>query len=66
MLGNKLKYLPDNSSRGYLVPTLAGCMCPKVKDMGQFQLQESEMSENISLQMGVNFAPSITMGRNFC
>ena len=40
------------------------CVCPKVKDMGQ--LQGSEMSENISLKMGVKFAASLNMGKNLC
>ena len=31
-----------------------------------FQLQESEMSENISLKMGVKFAASLNMGKNLC
>ena len=51
---------------GDLVPTMPGYMCPKVKDMGPFQLQGSEMSENISLKIGVKFAASINMGKNVC
>ena len=31
-----------------------------------FQLQGSEMSENISLKMGVKFAASLNMGKNLC
>ena len=31
-----------------------------------FQLQWSEMSENISLKMGVKFAASLNMGKNLC
>ena len=42
------------------------CVCPKLKDMGPFQLQGSEMSENISLKMGVKFAASLNMGTNLC
>ena len=35
-----------------LVSTMPGYMCPKVKDICPFQLQGSEMSENISLKVG--------------
>ena len=31
-----------------------------------YQLQGSEMSENISLKMGVEFAASLNMGKNVC
>ena len=31
-----------------------------------FQLQGSEMSENISLKMGVKIAASLNMGKNLC
>ena len=31
-----------------------------------FQLQGSEMSENISLKMGVKFAASLNMAKNLC
>ena len=31
-----------------------------------FQLQGSEMSENISLKMGVKFAASLNMSKNLC
>ena len=31
-----------------------------------FRLQVSEMSENISLKMGVKFAASLNMGKNLC
>ena len=31
-----------------------------------FQLQGSEMSENISLEMGVKSAASLNMGKNLC
>ena len=31
-----------------------------------FHLQRSEMSENISLKMGVKFAASLNMGKNLC
>ena len=31
-----------------------------------FQLQGSEMSENISLKLGVNFAASHNMGKTLC
>ena len=41
-------------------------MCPKVKDMGLFWLQGIEMSENISLQIGVKFAASLNIGENSC
>ena len=46
---------------GDLVPTMPGCVCPKVKFVGRFQLQGSEISENISLKMGVQFTTSIWM-----
>ena len=37
--------------------TLPGCVCRKVKDTGLFVLLKvSEMSEMISLKMGVKFA----------
>ena len=45
---------------------MPGCVCPKVKDMGPFWLQGSEMSENISLKMGLTFAASLNMGKNLC
>ena len=48
--------------RGHLVPTMPGCVCPKVKDIGCF----FGMSENISLKMGVKFAASVNMGNNLC
>ena len=47
-------------SGGDLVPTMPGCVCPKVKDMGPFSTS-SEMSKNISLKMGVKFAASLNM-----
>ena len=31
-----------------------------------FELQGSEMNENISLKMGVKFAASLNMGKNLC
>ena len=48
---------------GNLVPTMPGCVRPKVEDMGSFRLQ---MSENISLKMGTKFARSLNMGENLC
>ena len=51
---------------GDLVLSLPGCVCPKVKDMVLSWLQGSEMSENISLKMGVKFAASLNMGKNLC
>ena len=39
-------------------------MCPKVMDMGPFQVQASEMNENISHKMGVELAASLNMGGN--
>ena len=52
---------------GDLVPTVPGCVCPKVKDMGPFfWLLASEMNENISLKMGVKLAASLNMGKNLC
>ena len=41
-------------------------MCPKVKDMGPFRHQVSEMSESISLRMGVKFAVSLNTDENLC
>ena len=50
---------------GHLVPSLPGYVHPKVKDIWVlFGLQGSEMSENISLKMGVKFAVSLNMGEN--
>ena len=40
---------------------MLGCVRLKVKDIGPFHLQWSELSENISLKMGVKFA---AMGKN--
>ena len=40
-------------------------VCPKVKDI-LFWLQGSEMSENISLIMGIKLAASHNMGENLC
>ena len=51
---------------GDLVITMPGCVCPKVKDMGPLQLQGREMSENISLKMGVKVAASLNMGNDLC
>ena len=31
-----------------------------------FWLQGGEMSENVSLKMGANFAASVNMGKNLC
>ena len=45
---------------------MRGCVCPKVKELFIFQLQGSEMSENISLKVGVEFAASLNMGKNLC
>ena len=54
-------------SRGdNFVLSLPICVCQKVKDMGVFQPQGSEMSENILLKMGVKFAASLNMGKNLC
>ena len=41
---------------------MPGSVCPKLKDMGLFWPQVSEMSEMASLKMGVNFASSLIMG----
>ena len=51
---------------GHLVPTMSGSVCPKVKGIGLFQLQGSEIRENISLKMGVKFTASLNMGKNLC
>ena len=51
---------------GDLAPTMPGYVCPKVKDMVPFQLQESEIRENILIKMGVKFAASLIMGKNLC
>ena len=45
-----------------MVSTLPRCVCRKGKDMGPFRPQVSEMSDMISLKMGVNFATSLNMG----
>ena len=47
-----------------LVSTIPRCVCPKVKDMDPFFLQVIEMSEMISLKMGVkcNTSSSLNMG----
>ena len=47
---------------GDLVLTIPGCVCRKVKDMGRFGLQVSEMSEIISINMGAKFGTSLNMG----
>ena len=44
----------------------AGRVCSKVKDIGPFSASRSEMSENVSLKMGVKFAASLNMGKNLC
>ena len=54
------------SQGGNLVTTMPGFVCPKLKDMGPFWLQGSEMSENISLKLGIKFAASLNMGENLC
>ena len=46
---------------GYLVPTMPGCVCPKVKDMGPFMLRVSEMFET---KKDVKFAVLLSMGDN--
>ena len=46
--------------------TMTGCVCPKVKGMGPFQPQDSEMSDNVSVKMGVTFAASLNMGESLC
>ena len=40
------------------------CVCPKMKEMVHFSAQGSEMNENISLKMGMEFAASLNMGEN--
>ena len=42
--------------------SMPGCVCPKEKVMGPFWPQVSEMSEMVSLKMGVKFASSLIMG----
>ena len=54
---------PGEATWSQLVP---GCVCSKVKDMGPFSALGSEISENISLKMGVKFAASLNMGKNLC
>ena len=48
---------------GDLVPTMPGCVCPKVKDMGPFS---ASRKWNISLKMGAKIAASLNMGKNLC
>ena len=47
-----------------MFPSMPGCVCPEVKDMGPFLHQWSEISEKISLKMGVKSATSLNMGKN--
>ena len=49
---------------GDLVPTMPGCVCLKVKDMGPFRLQVSEISENKSYKMDVKIDTLLNMGEN--
>ena len=55
-----------DTQRADLVPTMPGCVGPKVKGMGPFQPQDSEMSDNVSVKMGVTFAVSLNMGESLC
>ena len=41
-------------------------MCLKLKDMGLFWLQGSEISGNILLKMGVKCGASVNMSKNLC
>ena len=50
---------------GNWVPTMPECMYSKLKGMGACQLQMSEMSEKISIKMGVKFTASLNMGPIF-
>ena len=51
---------------GGLVLTLQGCVSKTEGHGSLFQLQGSEMSENISRKMGLQFAASLNMGENLC
>ena len=42
------------------------CVSKSERHGSFFQLQGSEMSENISLNMGVIFAASLNVGKNLC
>ena len=53
-----------NTQGGDLVPTMPGCVCPKVKDIGPFSASREGMSENISLKLGVKFAAPLNIGKN--
>ena len=57
---------PGGRGGGDLVPTVAGVCVQKSRTWVPFQFQGSEMSENISLKMGVIFAASLNMGKNSC
>ena len=48
----------------HLVPTMPRCVCQKVKDMGLFWLQGSEISGNISLEMGLKCGASVNLSKN--
>ena len=48
---------------GNLVSTMPVCVCPKVKDMGPFLV--NEMNEKMSFKMGETFAVPVYMGRIF-
>ena len=49
---------------GRLGPTMPGCVCPNIKNMGSLLLQVCEMNKKISLKMGLKFAASVNMGEN--
>ena len=51
---------------GDLVPTMPRSVRPKKRTWVTFQLQGSEVSENISLKMGIEFAASLNIGKNLC
>ena len=52
---------------GYLGPHYAQMSVSKSEGHGSFfPFQGSEMSENVSLKMGVKFAVSVNTGENLC
>ena len=68
LAGLGLGYGEDGPGGGRLVSNYARMCVSKSEGHGSlfsFNL-ESEMSENISLKMGVEFAASLSMGRHLC
>ena len=45
---------------------MPGCVCRKVKEMGPFfWLQVNEMNDKMSFKMGMKFAASVYIGKDF-